>query len=45
MSNSWLVQSADGAERYLLVVDHFEGASAATPSKIVLKVRPDGGWN
>lgn len=45
IDNSWLVQSADGAARYLLVFDHFDGASATTPGKITLKVRPDGGWN
>lgn len=40
---SWLVQSAaDGASRYLLVFDRFDGATADGPGKIVLRVKPEG---
>lgn len=40
---SWLTQAADGATRYLLVFDRFQGSTPTSPGKVFLRIRPDGG--
>lgn len=40
---TWVVQGADGTTRYLVTFDRFEGASEATPGRVVMWIRVDGG--
>lgn len=36
---AWLVQGADGGTRYLARIDRFEGATEATPGRVVMHVK------
>ncbi len=36
---AWLVQSADGQSRFMAVIDRFEGATASSPERVVMRVK------
>jgi hypothetical protein len=37
---AWLVQAADSDARFVAVFDRFEGATAASPGRVVMRVKP-----
>ncbi|WP_437617011.1 HmuY family protein [Sorangium sp. So ce834] len=36
---AWLVQSADGQSRYVAVIERFEGATDASPGRVIMRVK------
>lgn len=37
---AWLVRGADGKSRFVAIIERFEGATASSPGRVVMRVKP-----